>query len=534
MGFMRSVSWVLVITLVTGVTALAGPEDDPVAPPAAAPADAPPVDAPVVQPQMQPQVLHLSMLECVRMGVEANISLEAARYNEPIAHALFQVADAAFDRLLTAGFDVASIEQPSANIFTTGNLTEDSFRLETGVSRRLRSGGSVAVLYQADRVDTNSGISSVKPSWASGLAVEASQPLLQGAGKVATTDVRRAQVGVQAARANFETQFETLLVGVVVGYWELVFSDDNLDARRKSEAVSKELLADQQARLESDVGTQLEVAEARAGWERRKSERLQAENLRGSTEDTLRSLIMPFSTHRTRVRIEPSDSSQKSGDGDFSLSDEDRFVQMALRGRPELKVGRANIAVRGLDMFEAHNAMKPTLNVVGRVATDGLDDSFGASMEDVVTGRAFSASIGLQFSVYQGQRAARATWRAAGWARRQAILRYRDAENSIIVEVRAALRNLDTARGQLVAGTSEVAAAQEDVEGERDKMEQGQSTPFRVLQKEEDLTNARTRLSRAAADLRIAESGLWRAAGSLAQNLGIKRPSWPGCCDIGR
>ncbi len=549
MGIMRLAAWVVVVTCVTGAGAVAAPDDDLGTPPAAQPAAQPgvqpgvqPADVPapdVVTPDdvgpAQTEILHLSLLDCVRMGVEANLTLQAARYDEPIAHAFFQAADAGFDRLLTAGFDVAQTETRSSSVFTgTGNVTEDSFRLETGISRQLRSGGSVAVLYQADRVDTNSAIIGINPSWRSGVAVEASQPLLRGAGRIALTEVRRAQVGIRAARANFETQFESLLIGIVSGYWELVYSDDNLDARRKSEEVAKELLADEEARLETDIGTSLAVSEASAGLQRRKSERLQAENLRGSTEDVLRQLIMPFSVDRSPVRIQPTDSSERANDGALNLSDEDRFVHMALRGRPELQGRRADITTRGLDMVEAHDAIKPQLNAVGRLASDGLDGDFGASMEDVLTGRAFSASIGVQFSVYLGQRAARANWRAAGWARRQALLRYRETENEIIVEVRSALRDLDTAGAQLTAGRAEVAAAQEAVEGEQDKKDGGQSTPFRVLQKEDDLTSARTRLGRAAADLRIAESRLWKAAGALAQNLGVKAPSWPGCCEPGR
>ncbi len=521
MGTLRVIACLTVVTLVTGAAASARPDDE-------APAEAP---APAPSGAAEMEVLHLSLRDCVRMGIEANLTLREARYDEPIAHALFQAADAAFDRLLTAGFDVAQNEQRSASIFTgTGNVTEDSFKLETGVSRRLRQGGNVAVLYQADRVDTNSAITSINPSWRSGFAVEATQPLLRGAGSVAVTEVRRAQVGMQAARANYATQFESLLLGIAEGYWELVFSDDNLDARLKSEEVARELLADEQAKLETDIGTSLAVSEARAGLERRKSERLQAENLRGATEDVLRSLIMPFGAVLKRVRIVPTDSSHKDSDDNLGWSDQERFVQLALRGRPELRSRRADIATRGLDMVEAHDAIKPQLNVVGRVATDGLDDAFGASLEEVVTGRAFSASIGLTFSVYVGQRAAKANWRAAGWARRQAILRYKETENGIVVEVRAALRDMETARAQLIAAQAEVAAAQEAVEGEQDKKDTGQSTPFRVLQKEDDLTSARTRLGRAAADLRIAESRLWRAAGALGQNLNVAPPSWPACC----
>ena len=86
-----------------------------------------------------------------------------------------------------------------------------------------------------------------------------------------------------------------------------------------------------------------------------------------------------------------------------------------------------------------------------------------------------------------------------------------------------------TAAGQLKAADAEVAAGLEALVGERLRLEQGKSTPFRVLQKEQDLTDARARFGRAAADLRTAEAGLWRAVGALADRLGVDAEHWKSC-----
>jgi outer membrane protein TolC len=90
--------------------------------------------------------------------------------------------------------------------------------------------------------------------------------------------------------------------------------------------------------------------------------------------------------------------------------------------------------------------------------------------------------------------------------------------------VRAALRDVQASRARTEAGKIEVAAAAEGLEGERQRLKQDRSTPFRVLEKEEALTDARTREGRAAADLRIAQARFAWALGMLGPTLGVALP----------
>lgn len=530
------IAFLCVLTLLLASPAVARADDEaggngfPAPAPAAAPEEAPPA-APMASGTNEP-VLELSLARAIEMGMRANLTVKASSYDTPIAYEGFRAANAAFDRLLTAGFDVARNETPSTFSFTgSANVEEDALSGRFGVTRRLRGGGSVSVLYRADRIDSNSIVAAVNPALSNGLTLEIIQPLLRGAGRVATADVRRAQNGMTAARATHAATIEGILFAIVGAYWELVFADDNVTARRSSLGVARELLADAYARQSSGVGSALDVSEANAGVERRTAELLAAENQRGTVQDQLLALIQPFGPdNRMGVRVVPTDSSRVSSQTAPDVADIDRYLNLALQGRPELCASRAGISNRSLDMIVAFDGIRPQLDITGRLVSSGLDDVFTDSVSDVLSGRAVTASIGVQFSMFVGQRAARAGWRSAGWARRQAVLRHREQENQIVLEVRAALRDLTTAVAQVSSAEREVIATTEGWEGEQDKLSQGKSTPFRVLQKEDDLTSARTRLGRAAADARIAESALWKAVGLLAKNLRADPPTWAECC----
>ena len=477
------------------------------------------------------RLMNLSLADAIRMGAEANLGLLSASYESPIARQGAIAADANFDTLLTASFDVARNETPVTNIFQgDGELLEKTVAMRGGLSKNLRNGGSVSLLYRADRLNTNNPFAVINPSWIQGTVLEARQPLLRGAGDVALSDIRRAQNSVVAARAGYDAQAQDTVLQVIATYWELVFAESNLDARVQAEKVARELLTDATARLDAEVGTPLDVAEARAGVERRVSEVLQSENLRASVQDDLLALIMPFGQNTARnIRVIPTDASLFDYRTLPTPGQEDRYVRLALAGRPELLAQRAEIASRGVDVYEAHNAIRPQLDVRGSIGPSGLGLGYGTSFRDMADARAVSGSIGLEFSMFIGQRAAKATWMAANWRRRQAQLTYKELENQIIVQVRSALRDIETARGQVRAGREEVKAANEEVDGERLRLEQGKSTPFNVLLKVNNLTDAQTRLARAAADVRLAESRLWYSVGTLISRMQVDVERWRPC-----
>ncbi len=474
--------------------------------------------------------LHLTLEEVLRMGVQKNLSLQSSAYGVPIADRQWIAADAGFDMLLTGSFEVGRNETPATSaFFGTSVVEEDAVRARAGLSRRLRSGGSVSLMYRADRLETNNQFNSINPAWTNGLTYEVTQPLLRGAGVVALNDVRRAQNNIRAAKAIHRQQLERILLAIVETYWELVYAQESLEARVQSEQVARELLTDAQARLDAELGTPLDTAEARAGVEARRSERLAAENIRDGLADRLRALIMPFqgSAEDTVVIIPRERASDRAPQLPASTS-ADRLVRLAFSARPELREQRAALANTGLDIQRARDAMRPSLNVVGRVGTQGLDTTVGPSLSDAARGKALSASIGVEYSMYVGNRAARANWHISTWRRRQVELGIDELRNQVVVEVRGALRELATARAQRNAAQAEVTAAKEGLTGERARLREGRSTPFRVLQKEDQLTAARTRLARAATTALTAEARVWKATGSLAQSLRIAPDVLPG------
>ncbi len=469
------------------------------------------------------EVRRVSLLDVVRLALQANLSLRAGRIDPAIADAGYQAERALFDPLLSAEFGYAHSETPSVSAFFGRSVvTENDVNGTAGVTQLLPSGGTVSFMYRADRDQSDSLFVTVNPAWTHEVGFETTQPLLRGAGDVVLSKARTAHNDVIRAREGVRALREDTILQVVQAYWELARLQDDLGSRFKSEETAAKLLRDANARLDAKVGTPLQVAEARAGLEDRRGTRITTEGLLAHQQDVLRALVEPFTpTDAKGIRFVAADDVNVATTNTPEVDAIDRYVAVAMQNRPELKATHAELANRSIDVTVAADSVRPQLDLVGGVGSSSLKSGFADSVGEMFKGQALSANLGIRFSMFIGQRAARSRLRASQWARRQAVLRFQEQQNQVVQQVRDGVRQLVTARAVLESADAQVDAAEEDLRGEQQLLAQGKSTPFNTLQKEEALTNARLRRSTAATEVRKAEARFWRSVGLLGENLGV-------------
>ena len=104
---------------------------------------------------------------------------------------------------------------------------------------------------------------------------------------------------------------------------------------------------------------------------------------------------------------------------------------------------------------------------------------------------------------------------------RRAHAQRRRLEQTIILQVRKAARDLESAQEGIEASEREVNAATEQLEAEQIRFEEGVSTPFQVLLKEEDLVEAEARKIAAFQTYRSSVTNLDRFQGTILRNRNI-------------
>ncbi len=91
-----------------------------------------------------------------------------------------------------------------------------------------------------------------------------------------------------------------------------------------------------------------------------------------------------------------------------------------------------------------------------------------------------------------------------------------------MIEVRQAARNLQASQEGIVAAQAAETAAAEQLRAERIRLEYGESTPFDVLQREEDLVDRENELIGAFQAYRTSVTALDRAQGTILRNRNIR------------
>jgi outer membrane protein TolC len=138
------------------------------------------------------------------------------------------------------------------------------------------------------------------------------------------------------------------------------------------------------------------------------------------------------------------------------------------------------------------------------------------------TGRYPTWSVGLSFSFPLGNTAARADVAAASLKASQARAAVAVLEESAGLEIRTALRALETRRKQIEVARKGVSVAETRLASFLKRGKLGLSTTKDVLDAEVNLTQAREYLSAARADFQSSLTGLWKSTGELLDRHGVR------------
>jgi outer membrane protein TolC len=260
------------------------------------------------------------------------------------------------------------------------------------------------------------------------------------------------------------------------------------------------------------VVSKVEVVQAEAGVADREFNLIRASAVARNTQDRLIDLVLgPYLEAETEIDVEATDRAGEITVREVSAA---AATEHAMARLPELAVARKDIERRKIEVAAASNDRLPQLDLVGSYGKAGLSgrtnpdcvdftagvpctDPPGVRTDFVDADRNFFNSTGAQnysiagvLSIPLGNNTARNLHDRAKLELRRSETAYDRLEQSIVSDIRRAARNLRSAVEGIEAATRAEAAAEEQLRAERVRLEFGESTPFEVLQREEDLVRA--------------------------------------------
>ncbi|MHC4933192.1 MAG: TolC family protein [Planctomycetota bacterium] len=483
----------------------------------------------------------LSVQDAIAMSIENNLDVQIARFQPLISDFEHTSAWGTYDPQLFGNFDYASTETPVATALQAGDRLVE--RKTTGAAGVLglipKLGAEYEISYGGQRSQSTSSIQALSPEYRATLLGSLTVPLLKGAwwGEPWVA-VRQTGIGAEIADVEFSRALMDITRGTRDAYWNVAATDERRRVARKSLEARRALLEQTEAQYEVGVVSKVEVTEAEAGVAQGEVGVIVAENEYRSAQDTLIDVVLgPHLTPDSRLEIRPTDSPEEVI---TYTVDPEEANRKAIAHRPELASARKNVEQQEIELKFRSNQRLPKLDVELTYGYQGLsgDENPVPQLGGGTVGRIdrkfwdadndwFSADGAKQWSggavvtIPIGNVSGRAGVSKARLELRRARTQLRRIELDIVLEVRDAIRDLESALEGIEAAERRRVAAAEQLRAEEIRLEHGESTPFDVLQREEDLVEAESQKIGALQLYHNSVTALDRAQGTILSSNNI-------------
>jgi len=518
------------------------------APAAADDPDSAPTPTPATAPWggTEDNTLRLSVQEAIDLAIQNNLGVQIQHFNPLIAEQDVTVAWGSYDPIWES--DINWNDERIPNSFALNQVELSMTKTLDGTGGFVGLLPLVSTQYSAklasQRVTTNSSIQGFSPEYRSTVIFGVTQPLLRGLiWNEPWTRVKVSNIAYDSSIDAFRRDVMDIVAGIEIAYWNLIATHQQMLVAEKSLETSRALLDQTKTQYDVGVVSKVEVVQAEAGVADREFSLIVTTNRYRAAQDDLIDLVLGEQLHPdTTLAIQPTEDPEEYVTYDVDV---ERSTQLAFANRPELQLAEQNIEALTIQEKFAKNQRLPRLDFIGAYSYQGLSGKQNPNLIDFSTGLPYppgtlpSSSYGDSYnnffdsngannwtlggflSIPIPNTAARARATQAGIELRQARTQKRRVELDIVVEVRKAARDILSAQEGIEAAQRAVAAAAEQLRAEEIRLEYGESTPFDVLQREEDLVTAESQRIAAFQTYRTSLSALDRRQGTILRNRNI-------------
>ena len=201
--------------------------------------------------------------------------------------------------------------------------------------------------------------------------------------------------------------------------------------------------------------------------------------------------------------------------------DKQDSMRRALASRPDLIQQRLDLEKQNITLKYDLNQSLPSLNLTGSYGRNAQSTSLGTDLNNIRDGLNESWSYGATFSVPIGNGVARDNYKSQKLTVKQSLLTLKQKEQNVIFTIDNDVGAVQTAYQQVQSSHAATVYAEDALNAERTKLENGKSTSFQVLQLISTLTSARLAEIQALANYNKARTTLEQDQGTTLQSKNI-------------
>ncbi len=479
-----------------------------------------------------PRAMRLSLDDAIHTMLQKNIGLQIQRYDLQMSGEQVMGAYGIFDPLAGATLSRTSNQSPALSAFDAsggGTTNANAFLRDT-----IPTGGLFSISTNNQRFTRSGAGTTISPGFSTGLGLGFTQPLARNFG----VDVTRR--GITIARNNLgigREAFRGLLLdstsAVEQAYYDLIYTRRFIDVVKEALFLSRDQSRITQIRIDVGASAPLDILQPRVQIATSEENLINAVASVRAAEDRLRALLNVAPEDWDRPII-PTDS---IGYAPMNVNVEES-VARAYELRPEIKENALSTATRRVTYNYARNQVLPQFdlnlgyNVAGAAGTvinpaSGLaSTNFNSAVQQVFRNDFPGWNVGVTIGVPIFNYAARAEKNRARLDLQASQSIEAQTRQNISVDVRTAARAIDTSAKDIAATRTAREAAEENVNAERKRYENGMTTNFQVLQVQQQLSDARARELQALVGYNKAIAAYHHAVGDLldTRNISVDEP----------
>ena len=534
--------------------------------------------------------LTLSLNDAIRKVLLNNNDIEVARDDVRFAEQQLRSLQGVYEPIFSVTPQIIQNITPQQSSLggsgSTGKTKTTIFNLSPSITKSFEKGGGTYTLSFANsHTNTNNSFSLINPFYSSNLSLTVTQPLMRNR----SIDSNRHLIRIQKKRleqtdSDFRQRTIQIISEVQAAYWNLVFALRNQQNQLDSLNLARQNMRNIEAQIAAGAKAPLDRAQVQTDIATRETNLFVATQNVSVAENSLKQLMLrdPNMPEWT-AQITPTDQPAF----DLSPVDLKSSLDEAHKNRPELRRLNLQKDINAVDLQYFKNQTLPQMDIQSTLATTGLAGTalglpagtqvplisgssttsssafllsqiqdiqrragfpvatvpnvatsgaptnliggYGQDLRNLFSFSTRNVTVGVAISFPIHNKTAEANLAGARIQREQLDASYRSQDQAIEMDVRNAAQAVDTAQKRVIASRLARESAEQQLTGEQKLYEVGRSTTFLLLQRQNELTAARTNELQAQTDYNKALADLQRATAATLRinNVVVENPVKP-------
>lgn len=477
------------------------------------------VSVPPTVPGAPADVWRLSLDDAIQLAVKNNLNVVLEREAVAISARQIDLARGELEPTLDLSYRHGDFRSPPSNsIEGDASQTVDD-TLTLAYRQRFATGAQLGLELDGTRTRSTSAFAANPLNLRSSASLSVRQPLLRGFSldlAIPRLSILRARLASARERGQLAITMADVVERTESAYWDVVAALYRHDLAAGSARRAADQLELTRRQIEAGLLPPSDLIVAESTLAQRQLAQVQAELAVAQAWDALRAVLnLPRAQWaRAILPVEPPRFTPAA------LTAEDALAT-ALANRPEHAQLDLDVADAGLAVRKADNDRLPQIDLGVTGALAGQDQGYRGALSQLAGADAAGWSVMLDLSWTPLQRSSSAAASIQRSQQQIAIARRDQLVQTVYAEVRAALRNQESAARQVAAAARFRELAERSLELEQRKFLNGTSSNFFIAQRQEELAAAQLAELAALLDHTKAATTLAHATGVLLTERGI-------------